>query len=373
MPVYRNKKRNSWYCSFYYTDWTGKRKRKKKEGFPSRKEAKEYETTFLMQRQGYCDMIFGALVELYLEDCKNHCKPTSFSQKQYLIKTKILPYFNNMPVNEIKVSTVRLWQNELLSQCSSKGQIYSDTYLKSIHVQLSAILNYGMRYYNLPSNPAALCGSIGRKKTAVMNFWTIDEFLRFLSCLEPEPLPRLMFQLLFWTGIRSGELLALSADNFDFNKRLLHITQNYCRFHGQDLLLTPKTASSLRTVTLPAFLCNDIQTYVSEQPACCRSKRLFPVSKYYLTRNLKSGCAKSGVKEIRIHDLRHSHASLLIELGYSPLLIAERLGHDKIETTMQTYAHLYPNKQSELAVYLEDIHKQYVSGTISCQRSLKMN
>lgn len=370
MPVYRNKARNSWYCSFYYTDWTGKRKRKKKEGFPSRKEARDYEITFLMQRQGCCDMVFGALAELYLEDCRNHCKPTSFYTKHYLIQTKILPYFKDMPVNEIKVSAIRFWQNELLSQCSPKGQIYSDTYLKSIHVQLSAILNYGMRYYNLPSNPAAVCGSIGRKKTSVMNFWTINEFTRFLSCLEPEPLPQLMFQLLFWTGIRSGELLALSADHFDFKKRLLHITQNYCRFQGEDLLLTPKTAGSLRTIALPAFLCDDIQTYVSSLPAACQGKRLFPVSKYYLTRQLKSGCTKAGVKEIRIHDLRHSHASLLIELGYSPLLIAERLGHEKIETTLQTYAHLYPNKQSELAIRLEDIHRQYVSGTVSNQHFL---
>lgn len=367
MPAYKNKARNSWYCSFYYTDWTGKRKRKKKEGFPSRKEAREYEAAFLMQRQGCCDMTFGALTDLYLEDCKNRCKPTSFYTKNYLIQTKILPYFKDMPVNRIKVSTVRYWQNDLLAQCGKRGQAYSDTYLKSIHLQLSAILNYGMRYYNLPSNSAAMCGSIGRKKTTIMNFWTIDEFNRFLSCLEQELLPRLIFQLLFWTGIRSGELLALCADDFDFDKHQMHITRNYCRFQGKDLLLTPKTAGSLRTVALPAFLCNDVQTYVSGLPAC-RSKRLFPVSKYYMTRHLKAGCAKAGVKEIRLHDLRHSHASLLIELGYSPLLIAERLGYDKIETTLQTYAHLYPNKQSELAACLETIHKQYVSGTVSCRR-----
>lgn len=373
MPVYRNKIRNSWYCSFYYTDWTGKKKRKKKEGFPSRKEAREYETTFLMQRQGCCDMTFAALAELYLEDCQNHCKPTSFYTKNYLIQTKILPYFKDISVNEIKVSTVRFWQNELLSQSSKRGQAYSDTYLKSIHVQFSAIMNYATRYYNLPSNPAVLCGSIGHKKTSVINFWTIDEFNRFLSCLEPAPLPQLIFQLLFWTGIRSGELLALSSDNFDYKKRLLHITHNYCRFQGQDLLLTPKTAGSLRTISLPAFLCDDIRTYVSKLPDCRCSKRLFPVSKYYLTKELKSGCAKAGVKEIRLHDLRHSHASLLIELGYSPLLIAERLGHEKIETTLQTYAHLYPNKQSELAAYLDDIHKQYASGTIFGRHSLKPN
>lgn len=356
MPVYKCKTRNSWYCSFYYTDWTGKRKRKKKEGFPSRKAAKDYETTFLMQHTGNCDMTFESLASLYLDDCRNRCKPTSLYEKSYLIENKILPYFKDMPVSEIKVSTVRFWQNDLLARHSSTGKSYSDTYLKSIHVQLSAILNYGIRYYNLPSNPAALCGSIGQKKSSPMKFWTIDEFHRFLSCLEDKSLSQIIFQLLFWTGIRSGELLALFPDNFDFDKNLLHITRNYCRFKGQDLFLTPKTSRSIRTITLPKFLCDAIKSYILTLPAHHLKGRLFPVSKYYLTTELKKGCKKSNVNEIRIHDLRHSHASLLIELGYSPLLIAERLGHEKIETTLQIYSHLYPNKQSDLALHLETIH-----------------
>lgn len=356
MPAYKSKTRNSWYCSFYYTDWTGKRKRKKKEGFSSRREAKDYETTFLMQHSGSCDMTFESLTNLYLDDCRNRCKPTSLYEKTYLIETKILPYFKNMAVNEIKVSAVRFWQNELLSHKSSTGKSYSDTYLKSIHVQLSAILNFGMRYYNLPSNPAALCGSIGQKKPGTVNFWTINEFHRFLSCQKEGSLPYIIFQILFWTGIRSGELLALSLDSFDFDRKLLHITHNYCRFQGQDLLLSPKTAGSVRTVSLPDFLCDIIQSYISTLPPHHRKGRIFPMTKYYLTTELKKGCKNADVKEIRIHDLRHSHASLLIELGYSPLLIAERLGHEKIETTLQIYSHLYPNKQSDLALRLETLH-----------------
>lgn len=230
--------------------------------------------------------------------------------------------------------------------------------MKSIHVQLSAIFNYGMRYYDLPSNPAALCGSIGQKKAAAIGFWTIDEFRRFLSCVK-ERLFRAAFQLLFWTGIRSGELLALSTEHFDFEKGLVHITRNYCRVHGQDVFLTPKTAKSVRTVTLPPFLCGEIRDYAASLTGQDKAdERLFAVSRYQLTKALKAGIAAAGVKEIRLHDLRHSHASLLIELGYSPLLIAERLGHEKIETTLQTYSHLYPDKQSDLVRHLEDIHNR---------------
>ncbi len=358
MPVYKHKSRDSWYCSFYYTDWTGRRKRKKKEGFPSKKEAKNYEAAFLMQHEGRCDMSFQTLAGLYLDDCKKRCKPTSFYAKSYLIETKILPYFQTIPVNEIKVSAVRFWQNELLSHRDEKGHPYSDTYMKAIHVQLSAVFNYGMRYYGLPSNPAALCGSIGQKKAAAIDFWTIDEFRRFLACVYEPPF-RIAFQLLFWTGIRSGELLALSVEHFDFGQNLMYITRSYCRFHGQDLFLAPKTAKSVRTVTLPPFLCRDVREYAAASAGKEQTGgRLFAMSRYQITKALKDGCTAAGVKAIRLHDLRHSHASLLIELGYSPLLIAERLGHEKIETTLQTYSHLYPNKQSDLAIHLEDIHNR---------------
>lgn len=83
--------------------------------------------------------------------------------------------------------------------------------------------------------------------------------------------------------------------------------------------------------------------------------RLFTLNKYYLTREIHRGCIATGVKRIRVHDIRHSHASMLIELGFAPLLIAERLGHENVQTTLETYAHLYPNKHKEVADRLQDI------------------
>ena len=85
------------------------------------------------------------------------------------------------------------------------------------------------------------------------------------------------------------------------------------------------------------------------------SDRLFEVTKHYLKHEMERGCKKTGLREIRVHDIRHSHASLLVEMGFSPLLIAERLGHEKVQTTMDTYSHLYPNKQVEVARQLDGI------------------
>ena len=87
------------------------------------------------------------------------------------------------------------------------------------------------------------------------------------------------------------------------------------------------------------------------------AERLFPISKHYLVHEMRRGCKMSGVTKIRIHDIRHSHASLLIEQGFTPLLISERLGHEKVETTLQTYSHLYPNKHSQVANRLDELNK----------------
>ena len=103
-----------------------------------------------------------------------------------------------------------------------------------------------------------------------------------------------------------------------------------------------------------------VREYIGRLYDVNSSDRIFMGNtKHLLRHEMDRGCAASGVKRIRIHDLRHSHASLLIELGYSPLLIAERLGHENIETTLQTYSHLYPNKQGELAAQLETMQKRY--------------
>lgn len=351
MPVYKNEEKGTWYCKFYYKDWQGNRRQKKKEGFKKQKEAKDFEREFLHKEEGSCDMAFGSLVELYIDDCKSRLKPTTLSNKEYVLNQKVLPFFKDMPINTITPTTVRKWQNELLADESD----FSPTYLKTINNQLSAIFNYAMKYYRLPSNPARDCGSMGKKNAESMQFWTTEEFNKFMEIVNDKPISKVVFPLLFWTGIRSGELLALTLNDFDFESRILSINKNYARLEGKNLILEPKTPKSKRLINIPPFLCDLVNEYVTMLYDYQPNERLFNVTKFYLRHEMNRGCEKSGVKKIRIHDLRHSHASLLIELGFSPLLISERLGHENIETTLQTYSHLYPNKQSEVADKLQNL------------------
>lgn len=108
-----------------------------------------------------------------------------------------------------------------------------------------------------------------------------------------------------------------------------------------------------RKITIPPFLAEELKEYCSHLYGIMPNERMFRFTKSYMEHEIVRGIKETGVKRIRIHDLRHSHASLLVELGFQPLAIAERLGHEKIETTLNTYSHLYPNKQAELANRLE--------------------
>jgi integrase len=354
MPTYKDEERGTWYCSFYYTDWMGKKKKKKKEGFKKQGDSKAFERDFLSKTQASPDMPFGNLVELYMEDSKSRLKPTTYANKEVLINLKILPYFKDLPLNSIETAAIRKWQNELISNENN----YSQTYLKTIHNQITAIFNYAMKYYKLPSNPARTCGSMGKKNADSMLFWTAEEFNKFIPIVSNKPLSKAVFELFFWTGIRSGELLALTLNDFNFEGQTVSISKNYVRLEKEDLTLEPKTPKSKRIITIPKFLCDLIQDYSSKLYDYNPSERLFPVTKFYLHHEMDRGCKHSGVKRIRIHDLRHSHASLLIEMGFSPLLISERLGHENIETTLQTYSHLYPNKHSEVADKLQELNSK---------------
>lgn len=351
MPVYKDNERGTWYAKFNYTDWTGTIKQKLKRGFKTQREAKAFEREFLEKSQASPEMKFGTLVELYMEDCKTRLKPTTYENKEYVIGLKVLPFFKDMPINSIEPATIRRWQNELLAD----KRAYSQTYLKTVNNQISAIFNYAMKYYKLSSNPARIAGSMGKKNANDMHFWTADEFNQFIAHSD-NPTYTVMYELLFWTGIRIGECLALTLNDFNFDVKTVSINKNFAKVKKEDMILEPKTSKSKRIITLPSFLCHMIQDYVAKFYDYEPSERLFPIYRSTLNHHLDRTCKKSVVKKIRVHDLRHSHASLLIELNFSPLLISERLGHENIETTLQTYSHLYPNKHSEVSDKLNILH-----------------
>lgn len=358
MPTYKytlKSGKTMWYAAFNYTDWTGKNRHTCKRGFQTQREAKEYERSFLDQQSVSSDLLFSSLVENYLEDMQHRLKPTTIVNKRNIIENWLLPFFANLKICDIDTIKIRKWQNELLSFRNSNGKPYSPTYLKGVNAQLSTIMSYAVKHYRLPSNPCQSAGSIGKSKAGEMNIWTQKEYEHFSSYVK-KPAVKLAFDILFYTGIRSGELLALTPADILPNKRL-SINKNYAKIHGEELFLEPKTPKSKRTLALPDFLYEDIQKYISQLPGIKPSDRIFYFTKYLLTGQLKRNAKAAGLKQIRVHDLRHSHASMLIDMEFDILEIAERLGHESPKTTLDTYSHLYPDKDKKVANALNKLRQ----------------
>lgn len=353
MPAYKDKKTGKWYASFYYETWNGIRQKKMKRGFETKKAALEWEREFLMKSKADLDMKFESFVEIYVSDLKQRLKLSTFITKENIIYKKILPYFKDKKMNSITAKDVIKWQNEMMGYRDKNGKGYSQTYLKTIHNQLSAIFNHAVRFYDLTSNPAAKAGNMGDKDGAEIEFWTKEEYMKFADVMMDKPMSYYAFEILYWCGIREGELLALTPEDFDLRNCTLRINKSYQRINKQDIITDPKTKKSKRVIKMPKFLCEEIEEYLKMLYGIKPTDRMFNVTKSYLQHEMQRGAKAAGVKRIKIHALRHSHISYLIDLGFSAVAIADRVGHESIDITYR-YAHLFPSKQTEMADKLDD-------------------
>ena len=351
MPAYKDEKTGKWFAKFYYTNWQGIKKQKWKRGFATKKEALGFERDFLEQQSTNPDMTFQNLYEIYMEDMAARLKQSTLLTKKAVLQTHILPFFGSKPINEIKASDVRRWQAKLMSSPNN----YSQTYLKKINTELNSIINYAKRFYDLNTNPCGKAGTIGKAKAEEMDYWTYDEYIAFREGVKDKPLSYICIEVLYWTGMREGELLALSLADIDFDNKTISINRTYLRIEGKDVFTSPKTRKSKRKIPIPDFLCQELSDYIQSRYMLDADERLFPVTKSYLSHEMIRGCKNTGVKKIRIHDIRHSHASLLINQGCDALMLADRLGHEKVSTTLNTYSHLFPHKQQELVHSLESL------------------
>ena len=237
MSAYKDKKTGKWFVFFYYRDWQGNNKGKTKRGFQTKREALEWERKFKQRQETNLDMSFKSFVEIYSKDMKARLKLNTWLTKENIIQTKLIPTFGSKKINEIRPADVIAWQNKMLAYKDEKGNSYSETYLKTVHNQLSAIFNHAVRYYELKSNPAAKAGNMGKAQTKEIEFWTKEEYLKFSEAVMDKPLSFYAFEMLYWCGIRLGELLALTPADFDFEKGVVTINKSYQRIQGEDVVM----------------------------------------------------------------------------------------------------------------------------------------
>lgn len=225
-------------------------------------------------------------------------------------------------------------------------------YLRSVSSQLSCLFNHAVKYYGLPANPVKKAGHMGTKKSREMLFWTRKEYEKFSEAIMDKPLAYYAFEMLYWCGLREGELLALTPSDFDFEKGTVFVSKTYTRLNRKDVITTPKTEKSNRTVQMPQNVCDKMRDYIQSLYKPEPDERIFPFTKYFLTSEMQRGSKAAGVKRIRIHDLRHSHVSLLIDMGFPLTAIAARVGHETVDITCM-YGHMLPSRQTEMAEKLD--------------------
>ena len=304
-----------------------------------------------MKEAANLDMTFRDFVEEYEIDMKPKLKLNTWMTKEHIIRSKLLPYFGAKKMRDISPKDIIQWQNEQISYRDSKGKPHAPTYLKTMQSELSALFNHAVKFYNLKDNPVKKAGPLGKGKADEMLFWTKEEYLKFIEQVKDKPYSYHAFQILYWCGLRLGELLALTPNDIDFEAKVIKVNKSYQRLKGEDVITDPKTPKSKRVVSMPDFLCQELKDYLSRVYGLMPDDRIFTFTKSFLHHEMYRGAELAGVKKIRIHDLRHSHVSLLISMGFSAVSIGNRVGHESVDITYR-YAHMFPTEQTQMAQML---------------------
>ena len=269
-------KNGTWLAQFRCKDKFGNEVHKCKRGFATAEEAQAWEDEFIASAGCTMEMTFGEFFKVYEADLRPRLREHTWRQKEYAIKSRVLPFFANKKMDEIRTIDIVRWQNALMAPDANDGKPYSATYLRTLNNQLTAILNHAERYYGLSPNPAMRTVKMGGKEARTMSFWTKDEYLRFSDATMNDPRAFVIFEVLYWTGIREGELLALTPDSFDWKKSTMRIDKSYQRLGGRDVITDPKTPKSVRTVKLSRFLADEVRDYAESESAPFPLTHRFP-------------------------------------------------------------------------------------------------
>lgn len=370
MPSYeKNKASGLWSARFREIDTsTGIAHQKRLSGFKTKKEAQYGYEDYMAAKKAEpkftepikapepAAITFAELVEQYLAYKRPRVKETSFYDIEKRIRLRILPFFKDTPVKDITPIMILDWQNSLLE--------YSYSYRKDLMMFLTSIYNYAERYHDIKNVAKKVEKPRNLEGKKEMLFWTPEEFAAALSKVE-HPGYAMLFRFLFLTGCRKGEALALTWNDLDLDKGTVTVSKsisNKVRDEGKWYsVTTPKNTGSNRTVCLPAFFCDMLRAYQKKQqvePSAFVFGGADPFPYITIDRRFHQAAEAAGVKRIRIHDLRHSCASLLIHKGVSIVAVSRHLGHKSVKQTLDTYSHMLPDDQTMILRSLSSVADQ---------------
>lgn len=357
--------KKSWSVRFRAVDNTGAEIQKRLTGFATKREAQEGYIDYVNKERLKQPIVaekkvkFDVLFEEYKSFAKNRIKESSYYDFCSKCDLHILPHFKNLNVQDITPKIILDWQNMKISH-NSKGEPYSYKYKTCLRMYLSSILGYAEKYYGIENKVKKVDNFRNVELKKEMLFWTPEEFNTFIENVDKEEF-KVLFYALYYTGARKGEIMATTWKDWDLKNNILNINKTVTKkVYGASYLITvPKNQTSIRKVTLPPVLVEVMKEYKQGKEDF---RFVFyddkPLADSSIGRVQDEACKKANVKKIRLHDFRHSHASLLLSSGANVVAVAKRLGHSNIEQTLNTYAHMMPKEDDLLINILQNAIKK---------------
>ncbi len=359
MSTFKDEKTNTWCCQFYYTDWSGKRKHTTKRGFKRKRDAEQYEMSCKCKPTEN-DITVGTLINMYTAHLKQRVKlgtlkPTTYERYGFFISLYIAPYFpEDLQVKDITTEAINQWLISLMSYKSNlTKRSLKISSISAAKTQLCSILNYATRRKLLSVNPIRDAEKLPVSQKKNIAVWTLEQYNIFYNSLKKEQ-HRLAFNLMFFCGMRIGEVLALTpADINDDCTISVHHTLG--KVNGNKVLLAPKTPTSERTISVPQFVFDQLMNYVTHIYDCKPDMLIFNASRKNFANLLQYYGTKNNLPPMTPHGLRHSNASILLKLTGDIAMVAQRLGHKNSKVTLQVYAHMLPGADREASNILNKL------------------
>lgn len=340
MPAYKDNK-GKWYVSFRTKDpLTQKSKKVLKRGFATRREAVAWEAQAKIEYVPTSGATFWEILQKYLVN--NDTSKSTRSKKEAWIRM----YFpdKDKPITSIQKSDLVAWRNDL-----KDSGLATRTMNSGLQYVRSVFTFYSQVYGGTDTGLILKNFKAPRGKKQEMKVWTVEEFNQFISAVE-NPTIKAFFTFLFWTGCRRGEAIALTADCVDGDRVHIYRSMKHFKNGFQPL----KTNSSERTIRVDKNTAEMLQKQLeTAKPFVFGSVQAIGTN--MIDRYFKKALQDSGVKPIRIHDLRHSHASILLNNGVNILAVSKRLGHSSVKTTLEVYAHLLQETDDQMMGIIEKL------------------
>lgn len=351
----RKAKNGFFYFSVRLPDKNGVLRQKKVQNsnWKTKKEALEAERVFLnLNSQVIRKMKYKDLFDLFIHNRETKLKERSIQTYKDVHRFHILPEFGNLLITNITKEQIRRWQKELVKK------EYSDNYMKTIQTNFRRVLIWGVNNDYIDLNPFKIEYTHKNPAKPEMKYFTLDEYRQFKSVID-DPMYAIIFDVLYWCGLRKGELQALKFTDIDFRENVIHIDKTYD--YRNHIITTPKCRTSYRDVMMTTDLRKSLFDYIENCKRLAGFKPDFylfgidtPIAPTTLDRKKSQYCRLAGVKQIRIHDFRHSHVSLLINHGINDFDISKRLGHSR-DMVNNTYGHWFKKSQENLVSKLDRI------------------